>query len=94
MDLAAPHHDPTLDDEPFDEATELLEKAFAVVRMMPARSQDKIARIMLAATENDEEPYVLTPEEEEAVAEGRAAAARGEFATDEEMEALWAKFEG
>lgn len=73
--------------------TELLEKAVAVARELPPRSQDKIARIILAASENDEEPYVLTPEEEEAVAEGREAAARGEFATDEQMAALWTKFE-
>jgi len=36
-------------------------------------------------------PVPLTPEEQAAIAASRAAAARGEFATDEQVQALWAK---
>jgi predicted transcriptional regulator len=38
------------------------------------------------------EPVPLSPEEQEAIARSKAAAARGEFATDEEMQAVWAKY--
>ena len=33
----------------------------------------------------------LSPEEREAIAHSKAAAARGEFATDEQVRAVWAK---
>ena len=33
----------------------------------------------------------LTPEERDAIAASKAAAARGEFATDEEVRAVWSK---
>jgi len=36
-------------------------------------------------------PVALTPEERAAVEKSKAAAARGEFATDEEVRAVWAK---
>jgi len=36
-------------------------------------------------------PYVLTPEEEADINDSLAEAARGEFATDEEVRAVWAK---
>jgi predicted transcriptional regulator len=39
----------------------------------------------------DEPPVPLTPEEQAAVAASKAAAARGEFATDEQVRAVWAK---
>ena len=38
-------------------------------------------------------PYVLTPEEEADINDSLAEAARGEFATDEEVRAVWAKHE-
>jgi predicted transcriptional regulator len=36
--------------------------------------------------------YLLSDDERAAIAVGRAQAARGEFATDEEMAALWKEF--
>jgi predicted transcriptional regulator len=40
----------------------------------------------------DEQPVVqLTPEEGAALARSEAAAARGEFATDAEVQAVWSK---
>jgi len=38
-----------------------------------------------------ETPYVLTPEEEADLDASLAEAERGEFATDEEVRAVWAK---
>ncbi len=34
---------------------------------------------------------VLSPDEREAIARSKAAAGRGEFATDEQVRAVWAK---
>jgi hypothetical protein len=36
-------------------------------------------------------PVALTPEERAAIAASKAAAARGEFATDEQVRTVWAK---
>jgi len=36
-------------------------------------------------------PIILSPEEREAIARSKAAADRGEFATDEQVRAVWAK---
>jgi predicted transcriptional regulator len=36
--------------------------------------------------------YELTPEEHADLAEAESEAARGEFATDEEVRAMWAKY--
>ena len=51
-----------------------------------------MARAVLQLVGDDDERLVpLTPEEEAAIAASRAAARRGEFATDEEVQAVWAK---
>ena len=36
-------------------------------------------------------PVPLTPEEKDAIAKSKAAAARGEFASDDELQSVWAK---
>ena len=71
--------------------TALLEQAFRTAGQLPPEMQDDIARMMLAYA--GDEPLVvdLTPDEEAAVLRSRAAAARGEFATDEQMRAIWGK---
>jgi hypothetical protein len=72
--------------------TALLEEAVAAVRRLPPEMQDRIARAMLALADGDGgEAYILTPEDEAALAESEAEAARGEFASDEEVRAIWAK---
>jgi len=73
--------------------TKLLDKALEAVRRLPDDSQDEIARAMLAlaGSEMDGEPVSLTDEECAAIALSKAAAARGEFATDEQVRAVWAK---
>jgi hypothetical protein len=72
--------------------TKLLDDALAAVRALPSAEQDKIARAMLRLTGTDDEPPVaLSPDERAAVAASKAAAACGEFASDEHVRAAWAK---
>jgi len=72
--------------------TELLDQALAAARSLPPEVQDDIARVVLRLIgADDEEPVPLTPEQQTAVAASKAAAARGEFASDEEVRAVWAK---
>jgi hypothetical protein len=72
--------------------TKLLERALEAARILPPDAQDDIARVVLRlAGSDDEAPVTLTAEERAAVAASKAAAARGEFATDEQVRAVWAK---
>ncbi len=73
--------------------TKLLERAIEAARRLPPDEQDGIARvIMQLAGTDDASPVPLSPEERDAIAKSKAAVARGEFATDEEIRALWAKY--
>ena len=79
--------------EGFSPMTTLLDRALDAMRKLPEAAQDDIARIVLRlAGAEDEAPVPLTAEEEAAVAASKAAAARGEFATEEEVRAAWAKY--
>ena len=72
--------------------TKLLDQALAAARRLPPDAQDDIARVVLRLSGADDEPPVsLTPEEQAAITASKAAAARGEFATDEQVRAVWAK---
>ena len=72
--------------------TKLLDEAMEVVRRLPSDDQDDIARAIMQLAGSDlPAPVVLSPEEREAIARSKAAAARGEFATDEQVRAVWAK---
>jgi hypothetical protein len=72
--------------------TKLLDQAVEAARSLPPDAQDDIAHVLLRLTGADDEPPVpLTSEEQAAVAVSKAAAARGEFATDEQVRAVWAK---
>jgi len=73
--------------------TKLLQRALEAVRKLPADSQDEIARAMLNLAGNDGEPEVVSPDDLPAVMEGLAQARRGEFATDEEVEAALRRFD-
>jgi Ca2+-binding EF-hand superfamily protein len=73
--------------------TKLLEEALEAVRRLPPGEQDEIARAMLnlAADENaaeDTDPAHLS-----AVLEGLAQAKRRQFASDEEIEAAFRRFD-
>ncbi len=70
--------------------TKLLEKAIAVVRKLTPERQDEVAGMILSVSSDT--PVELTAEELEAVEAGLADADAGRFATDEEVETLFAKF--
>ncbi len=70
--------------------TELLEQAVATARRLPPEMQDDIARMVLTYAD-DQAVIQLTPEEEVSFAKSRAQAARREFASDEQVRAVWAK---
>jgi hypothetical protein len=72
--------------------TKLLDEALEAVRRLPSRDQDDIARAIMQLTgSGPPAPIVLSPEEREAIARSKAAGNRGEFATDEQVRAVWAK---
>ena len=72
--------------------TKLLDDALAAVRNFPPANQDEIARAILRLTGTDDEPPVaLSTDERAAIAASKAAAARGEFASDEQVRATWVK---
>jgi hypothetical protein len=72
--------------------TRLLDQAIDAARNLPPEAQDDIAHVVLRLTGADNEPPVsLTPDEQAAITASKAAAARGEFATDDQVRAVWAK---
>ena len=73
--------------------TKLLDQALEAARGLPPAAQDDIARVVLrlAGADDEASPVALTAEERAAVAASKAAAARDEFATNEQVRALWAK---
>jgi len=72
--------------------TKLLDEAVEAVRRLPSDDQDDIARTIIQLAGSDlQAPVVLSPEEREAIAHSKAAAGRGEFATDEQVRAVWDK---
>ena len=72
--------------------TKLFDQAIEAVRSLPPDAQDDIARIILQLAGNDAEPVPLSTDERAAIARSKAAAERGEFATDEQVRATWAKY--
>jgi hypothetical protein len=71
--------------------TRLLEHAIETVATLPDDTQDELARILLQLAGVEQPPHELTPEEEADIDASLAEAERGEFATDEEVRAMWAK---
>jgi len=72
--------------------TKLLDEALEVVRRLPSDDQDDIARAIIQLAGADvPAPVALSHEERQAIARSKAAARRGEFATDEQVQAVWAK---
>ena len=73
--------------------TKLLEQAIEAVRRLPADSQDDIARAILYLAGSEVEVEPLDPAHLAAVLEGLAQAKRREFATDDEVEAAFRRFD-
>ncbi|GLK69445.1 hypothetical protein [Hansschlegelia plantiphila] len=74
--------------------TELLSKAFEELSKLPAARQDELALMLIDVVENDrllsEGESRLTPEQRAEV--DAALAEDGPYATDEEMEAFFARY--
>ena len=71
--------------------TQLLEHAVDIVRGLPPETQDDLARVLLQLAGEDQPAIQLTAEEEASFEESLAQAERGEFSTDEQVRAIWAK---
>ena len=71
--------------------TKLLDQALEVARSLPSEAQDDIARIVLQLAGDEAGPIALSADERSAIATSKVAAQREEFATDEQVRAIWAK---
>lgn len=75
--------------------TKLLEQALEAARKLSRDDQDDIARAIFELVgAGSAEPVPLTTEERLAIERSRAAAVRGEFASEEQVRAVWAKHGG
>ncbi|MCY1664358.1 hypothetical protein [Rhizobium sp. SL86] len=70
--------------------TDLLEHAVNRLRMLPFDQQNEMARLLMRLLDAEAEPVSFSAAERAAIAKSKAAAARGEFASDEEVRAVWA----
>jgi hypothetical protein len=71
--------------------TELLEQAIASVRQLPDDVQNEAAELILMFVARHRPPEVLDEETRAAINEGIAQADRGEFVSDAEMAAFFAR---
>jgi hypothetical protein len=71
--------------------TKLLEQAVETVRGLPPEMQDELACLLLQLAGEAQPLLQLSPEEEASLDESLAQAERGEFATEEQVRAIWAK---
>jgi hypothetical protein len=70
--------------------TKLLERAIEAARRLPPDEQDAIAQAIMQLA-GDGSPITLTSDERDAIARSKAAAARSDFASDDEVRAVWTK---
>ena len=71
--------------------TKVLEDVIEKVRRLPEDRQAYVAEVLEQIVANDGDLFVVPEEHRSAVLEGLEQAERGEFATDQEMAALWKK---
>ena len=71
--------------------TKVLEDVLEKVRRLPEDRQAYVAEVLEQIVASESDPFVVPDEHRAAVLEGLAEAERGEFATDQEMAALWKK---
>jgi hypothetical protein len=73
--------------------TKLLDQAIAKVRELPEEEQERAAQSLMVFAELAKQgAHGLTSEERAAIEESKAQVRRGEFATDEEVEAAYRRF--
>jgi hypothetical protein len=73
--------------------TKLLERAIEAVHRLPADTQDDIARTILHLAGCEADAESIDPAHLAAVLEGLAQAKRHEFATDDEIETAFGRFD-
>ena len=73
--------------------TKLLEQALDTVRKLTATRQDEIAHAILDAAIDADDEEDVDPADLASLLEGMADADAGRFATDEEVEAAFRRFE-
>jgi hypothetical protein len=74
--------------------TKLMDAAIDSLRHdVPSEHQDEIARVVMQLTGRGRTVYKLTLEERADLDEADAEIERGEFATDEQVRAVWAKYD-
>ena len=69
--------------------TKMLEEAIKKVRELPEADQDEAAEILLSVVSKHAERVELDDATRAAIREGREQAQRGEFVSDEEMDAFF-----
>ena len=69
--------------------TRMLDEAIKKVRELPDSVQDDAAEMLFSVAAKQGEPVRLDEETRAAVREGMAQARRGEFASDEDMQAFF-----
>lgn len=73
--------------------TRLLELAVEAARQLSPEEQDELARMIMEIVHGGEEGvYVLSEEDEAAIEMGLAEADRGEFVTEDELNAILNKY--
>lgn len=73
--------------------TVLLDQAVRSLRDLPADTQDDLARMLLQFAGIDQPPLKLDAEDAASLDASLDEADRAEFATDEQIRAIWAKHE-
>ena len=71
--------------------TQLLEQAVQALRGLPRETQDSLARILLQLAGDDQSEVILSAGEEASFEISLAQAEQLEFATDDQIKAIWAK---
>lgn len=72
--------------------TKLLDQAVETVRGLPPDVQDELARVLLQLAGTDQPVVQLSAADEASFEESLAQADRGELVTDEQVRAIWAKY--
>jgi hypothetical protein len=73
--------------------TQLVDQALTVLRALPGDAQEHIAQVILVLAQHDEHLAILSADERAAVTLSQQAASRGEFASSQDIAALWARFD-
>jgi hypothetical protein len=69
-----------------------LKQMLTSIDSWPDEDQEALAEAARLIQANRTGVYILTPDEERSVADGLAQADRGEFATDDEIAAIWRRY--